>query len=75
MSPKKQGQSLIETMLGFIILIPIGVAAFDIVSLVASTQLNEQFAENAARAAAFQPDAAAAQTAANDAVARFSKRR
>lgn len=38
-------------MFGFIILIPIGLAAVDVVTLMSATQTNEQWAETAARAA------------------------
>jgi len=47
----RSGQTLIEAMFGFVILIPIGLAAVDVVTLMSATQTNEQWAETAARAA------------------------
>lgn len=41
-------------MIGFMVLIPIGLAAINVVALVSTTQNNEQWAEQAARAAALR---------------------
>lgn len=54
MSRSEKGQNLIETMAGFVILIPIALAAFDVWTLSSAAQLNEQIADTAARAAATQ---------------------
>jgi Flp pilus assembly protein TadG len=48
---RRSGASLVETMAGFIIIIPIGLAAIDIVILLSTSQTNEQWAEMAAKAA------------------------
>lgn len=56
-SPKrkrKRGQSLIETLAGFLILIPLGLFSFDLTVLLMANETNRQIAENAARAAANQ---------------------
>jgi len=65
------GQSLIETMCAFFVLIPLGLVAIDLVAFVSSTQHNEQLAELAARAAATQFDLGGARKAAEDAVEHF----
>ncbi|MDZ4836749.1 MAG: hypothetical protein SGJ27_23460 [Candidatus Melainabacteria bacterium] len=63
---RSKGQSLIEAMIGFMILIPIGLAAFNVVVLVSTSQTNEQWAEIAARAAATRRDQQSAYKAASD---------
>ena len=60
----KTGQSLIETLLGMVIIIPLGLASVDITAMVVANHLNEHLADRAARAAANQVDAAQAQTTA-----------
>lgn len=65
---RNQGQTLVETMLGFIVLIPIGLAAVNVVTLISTSQNNEQWAEIAARAAATKPDQTTALKAAQDAI-------
>ncbi|CAN5237258.1 hypothetical protein BH11CYA1_BH11CYA1_42360 [soil metagenome] len=45
------GQTLIEAMVGFIVLIPIALFAVDVVAVMSTAQTNEQWAETAARAA------------------------
>jgi Tfp pilus assembly protein PilV len=67
----RHGQSLIETMCAFFVLIPLGLVAIDLVAFVSSTQQNEQLAELAARAAATQFDLSGARKAAEDAVEHF----
>ncbi len=70
MRPRKRnkGQTLVETMIGFVVLIPIGLAAVNVVTLVSTSQNNEQWAEIAARAAATKPDKTSALKAAQDAI-------
>jgi Flp pilus assembly protein TadG len=63
---RRKGQSLIEAMIGFMVLIPIGLAAVNVVCLVSSSQTNEQWAEIAARAAATRLCEADALKAANE---------
>jgi Flp pilus assembly protein TadG len=65
---RKKGQSLIEAMIGFMVLIPIGLAAVNVVCLVSTSQTNEQWAEIAARAAATRTDQGSAMKAATEAL-------
>jgi len=51
---RKRGQSLVETLAGFLILIPLGLFSFDLTVLLMANETNRQIAENAARAAANQ---------------------
>lgn len=67
-SRRNRGQSLIEALVGFIVLIPIGLAAVNVVCLISTTQNNEQWAETAARAAALRVDKASATKAATEAL-------
>jgi hypothetical protein len=60
-------------MVGFIVLIPIGLAAVNVVCLVSTTQSNEQWAEIAARAAATRMDKSSATKAATDALSDFER--
>jgi Flp pilus assembly protein TadG len=56
-SPKRRrklGQALIETLAGFLVLIPLGLFSFDLTVLLMANETNRQIAENAARAAANQ---------------------
>jgi Flp pilus assembly protein TadG len=66
-----KGQSLIETMTAFFVLIPIGLVAIDVVALVSSSQQNEQLAEMAARAASTKSGLQNARDSAQDALTRF----
>lgn len=63
-----RGQNLIEALAGFVILIPIGLAAIDLVAFVSACESNEHLAETASRAAARAPGQAEAQASAEDAV-------
>ncbi len=65
---RKKGQSLVETMIGFLILIPIGLIAVNLVTLISCSQSNEQWAELAARAAASTGNEQNAIQAAEDAL-------
>lgn len=65
---RSRGQSLIETMIGFMVLIPIGLASVNVVCLVSTTQSNEQWAEIAARAASTRSSQGAARKAAEEAL-------
>ena len=69
----QSGQSLIETLTGFIVLIPLALFSFDLTCILVSSQNNERVAENAARAAANRPTALAAQQAAQQAVDDFNQ--
>ena len=63
-----RGQNLVEALAGFVILIPIGLAAVDVVAFVSAVDSNEHLAEAAARGAAKAADQQGAQTIAEDAV-------
>ncbi|HEY9785205.1 MAG TPA: hypothetical protein V6D17_07370 [Candidatus Obscuribacterales bacterium] len=65
---RRKGQSLVESLVGLMILIPIGLAAFDVVTMVSCYHANEQVADSCARAAATRADQGAAVKAAEDAV-------
>ncbi|MBX3074536.1 hypothetical protein KF913_11445 [Candidatus Obscuribacterales bacterium] len=65
---RSRGQSLIEALVGFMVLIPIGLAAVNVVCLISTSQNNEQWAETAARAAALRIDKSSATKAASDAL-------
>jgi Flp pilus assembly protein TadG len=58
----------VEAVVGFIVIIPIGLAAVDVATLVSASQSNEQIAEQAARAAACQRSDVGAQKAAEEVV-------
>lgn len=66
-----RGQSLVEAMIGFLVLIPIGLMVVDLVTVLSATQANEQWAETAARAAACRGDMMSAKQAAEVALQRF----
>lgn len=68
---RNKGQSLVEVMVGLIILVPIGLAALDLVVFTQATQANEQLAETAARAAASAGSQSGAQQNAQDVMQRF----
>lgn len=63
----RQGQSLIEVMTAFLILIPVGLGGLDLFTYVSVSQQNEQLAETACRAAATKDSEHAALDAAQDA--------
>lgn len=65
---RSRGQTLIETLIGFIVLIPIGLFSINVVALVTTSQGNEQLAESAARAASTQRSATKAKDAAVETV-------
>jgi hypothetical protein len=66
-----RAQSLIEALIGFVVLIPIGLASVNLVTLISTTQTNEQWAETAARAAACCTCETMSQTAAKSSLRRF----
>ena len=68
-----RGQSLIEVMLGLLVIIPIGLAAVDIVVLTQSSQNNEELAETAARAASTKGNEASATNAVQQIVQRVAR--
>jgi Flp pilus assembly protein TadG len=65
----RRGSSLVEAIVGFIVIIPIGLAAVDVATLISTSQTNEQVAEQAARAAACQRSQQGAQKAAEESLA------
>lgn len=67
----QRGQSLIEAMIGFLVLIPIGLLVVDLVTVLSATQTNEQWADSAARAAACQGTMTGAEESAKKALERF----
>lgn len=69
---RKKGQSLVEVMVGLIVIIPIGLAAVDIVVLTSASQNNEELAETAARAASTKRNAASATNAVQEIVNRVA---
>ncbi len=69
----QSGQSLIETMVGFLFLIPLALASYDLTFILISSQNNERLAENAARAAANHATNLSAQKAAQEAVDTFNQ--
>jgi Flp pilus assembly protein TadG len=68
---QRLGQSLVETMAGFILLIPLGLFSYDLTYILIANQNNEKLADNAARAAANHADNSSAQLAAQQAIADF----
>lgn len=64
----RRASSLVETLTGFIILIPIGLAAVDVVAFMSAVDSNEHLAEAAARGAAKATTQDSAQTVAEDVV-------
>ncbi len=66
----KRGQTLLEAIAGFLVIVPIGLGCFDLVAILSTTQSNEQWAELAARAAASQHNALNAKQAAEHALER-----
>jgi hypothetical protein len=65
---RSSGTSLIETLAGFIIILPIALVALDLTMVVSASQINEHLVEDAARAAANQVGAQNAQAAAQTAL-------
>jgi Flp pilus assembly protein TadG len=65
------GTSLIETLAGFAIIIPIGLLAVDLTMVVSASQLNERLAEDAARAAGNQSTEQDARAAAQTAISSY----
>lgn len=65
---RSKGQSLVETLVGLAVMIPLALFAFDIVALISASHLNDEWAETAAKAAARQNDALSARETAEKAV-------
>jgi hypothetical protein len=65
---RKSGSSMVETLAGFVVLIPIALAAVDVVAFVSAVDSNEHLAEAAARGAAKATGQDSAQTLAEDVV-------
>src|SRR5689334_21671038 len=63
-----RASSLVETLAGFVILIPLGLAAVDVVAFMSAVDSNEHLAEAAARGAAKASSQDKAQTVAEDVV-------
>ncbi len=68
---QRLGQSLMETMAGLIILVPIGLFSYDLTYILIANENNEKLADNAARAAANHADSSSAQLAAQQAIDDF----
>lgn len=64
----RSGSSMVETLAGFVVLIPIALAAVDVVAFVSAVDSNEHLAEAAARGAAKASSQDTAQTVAEDVV-------
>ena len=62
---------MVEVMIAFLVLVPIGLVSVDLVAFISSAQQNEQIAEMAARAAATQVNEQKARDAAQDALGHF----
>jgi Flp pilus assembly protein TadG len=69
----RKGQALIETAVAGIVIVPLCLFLLDVAVLVFCNMSNDDAAKNAARAAANQPQQAAANQAANNAIATFKK--
>lgn len=65
-----KGQTLIEALTGFIVIVPLGLMAVNLVAVVSTSQSNEQWAELAARAAAAQANEQNARRAAENSLSR-----
>lgn len=65
---RRSGSSMVETLAGFVVLIPIALAAVDVVAFVSAVDSNEHLAEAAARGAAKASSQDSAQTIAEDVV-------
>ncbi|MCA9803947.1 MAG: hypothetical protein KC777_18380 [Cyanobacteria bacterium HKST-UBA02] len=65
---KTRGQSLVETLAGFMILIPLGLVAVNIITMISCSRNNSEWAEQAARAAAKRLDGSSAEKAAENAI-------
>ena len=70
MRRSKRGQSLVEAVIGMVVIIPIGLAALDMVVFTQVAQQNEELVEMSARAAAQRGDQASAYKAVQDVVSR-----
>lgn len=70
---KTTGQSLVETMAGFFLFIPLVFMAVDVATLCNMAQKNEQFAESIARVAGTQNDKGAAINIARDAATNYQR--
>lgn len=64
---KRQGQSMVEVMTAFLVLIPVGLGGLDLFTYMSVSQQNEQLAETACRAAATKDSQRSALDAAQDA--------
>lgn len=71
---KRKGQSLVETLAGFIILIPLGLFSYDLTFVLMANQANERLADSAARAAANHADNSSAKKAALLTIEDFQQR-
>jgi UPF0716 family protein affecting phage T7 exclusion len=71
---QRLGQSLVETMAGIIVIIPLGLFSYDLTYILIANQNNENLADTAARAAANHADNESAQLAAQQAIDDFQQR-
>lgn len=67
---RNKGQSLIETLVGLAIMIPLALFAVDVVALINAAHLNDEWAETAAKVAARQGNERLARESAEKAVLR-----
>src|SRR5262249_25544030 len=67
------GQALIETVVGCLVLVPIGLFLLDVGALVLAQTANDNMAKHAARAAAGQANAGQARTAAQQVTTIFPR--
>src|SRR5579871_538903 len=72
-SYRRSGQSLVETVAGIVILVPLGLFSYDLTFIMVANESNEKLADNAARAAANHADIASAQQAAQEAIDDFQQ--
>ena len=70
---RQSGQSLMETLTGFMVLIPLALFSYDLTFILIASQNNERLAENAARAAANHATNLSAQKAAQQAIDNFNQ--
>ncbi len=67
----RKGVSLIETLAGMMVLIPLGLVALDLSTLIATQNIQERVVEDAARAAGNQVDQNSASQAAKNSIDSF----
>jgi hypothetical protein len=66
----KKGVSLIESVIGLVVIIPIGLAALDMYAFMVAAQQNEELTESAARVAATKGSQSSAEAAISEIIDR-----